>query len=335
MSLTTTSSFQNGGSNAAQILYKKKALDFLRKELRFAKACVAGKMDSNSGKTVNYYRVDNLTATTDNLDTADLGAGSYLGNGNTGEGNYPVEDNITATYIEATLGVYGKWVKATDILEITERSDTMEQFSRQLGYNGGLSLDTVAYNSWLSGATAHYADNKDAGTFAADSVVTSKELRRLAKKFRKNSVRPNDDGFFHLFLHPDCEFDIITDDNFGSVMDIQKRNSEGDKNLEGGLVGVYGGFKVFTTPLITTTTSNTNGQTAYQNIATGYGAMLSMEYSKMPFNLFVNPSSNVNIANPLGRIGSIGWKASFVAKYIGSDGPRAYKLLATASEPTA
>lgn len=331
MALTTTSSFQNSGTNAAQVYYKKKALDFLRKELRFAKACVPGKLESNSGKSVSYYRIDNLAAATDNLDTASLPG--LTGSGSVSEGNWPAEASITATYINADLAVYGNWVKVTDLLELTERSDTMEQFSQQLGYNGGLSLDTIAYTAWKAGATAHYSNNTNAGTFASDSVLTSKELRRLAKKFRANSVRPNDDGYFHLFIHPDCEFDIITDDQFGSVLDLQRRNGEGDKNLEMGLAGIYGGFKVFTTPLVNTTTENS--QTAYNNIATGYGAMLSIEYSGMPFNLFVNPSKNVNISNPLGRIGSIGWKASYVAKYIGSDGPRAYKVFSTASEPTA
>jgi N4-gp56 family major capsid protein len=302
------------------IYYKKRALDFLRKDLRFDKACVEEKIEGNSGKTINHYRINTLAVATTPLT----------------EGSYPNEASMTMTTFNFTVAQYGNWVKTTDMLEVTERSSTMDQFSRNLGYNGGHSLDTVSYSAWKSGATAHYANNTDANSFQADSTLTSKELRRLAKKFRANSVRPMDDGYYYLFIHPDQEMDIITDDNFGSVVDLQRRNSEGDKNVEMGLVGIYGGFKVFTTSLIDTTTiTNGNGSfTAYQAIAAGYGAMVSVGLSKMPFNLFVNPSSNVNIANPIAQLGSIGWKAAVVYGWVGSDGPRAYKVLSTASEPT-
>ena len=304
-------------SPAAQTLYRKKAFDFLRKDLRFHQSGLMESIPKNGGQVISTYRLDNLSAATSALT----------------EGTAPSEVQVAGTTFSATLAQYGNFAKVTDLLEISGRSDTMEQFSRQFGYNGALSVDTLTYNEYLN-ATAHFANNYNSGNMGPDAYVTSKEIRRLGKKFRANNVRPNDDGYYNLFLHPDCEFDVVTDDNFGSVIDLQKRVGDQNEVLWKGVAGTYGGFKVYTTSLITTTATGTNGQTAYRNIATGYGALLNVGLGGMPFQLFVNPSSNVNISNPLAQLGSVGWKATYVAKLIGTDGPRAYRVLATASEPS-
>lgn len=310
MANTTTTSF----TAAAQTFYRKQAFDFLRKPLFFYQSGMMESLGDHDGQTISTYRIDNLSAATSTLT----------------EGTAPSEVQIASTLFSATLAQYGNWVKVTDMLEVTGRSKIMDQFSKQLGYNGGLSLDTLTYNEYLSGATPSYANGTDAGSFAADSYMSSKELRRLAKKFRANNVPTFDDGFYRIYLHPDCEFDITTDDLFGSVTDLQKRDSDDLKWKN--VVATYGGFKVYTTSLVGT--ASVNGQTAYQNIALGYGALLNVGLTGLPFNLFVNPSSNVNISNPLAQLGSIGWKATYVAKYVGTDGPRAYLDYATASEPT-
>lgn len=312
MANTTTSSF----SPAAQTLYRKKAFDFLREKLFFHQAGMMEKIGRNQGQTISTYRINNLAAATSTLT----------------EGTAPSEVQVEGTTFSATLAQYGNWAKVTDLLEVTGRSDSMEQFSRQFGYNGALSIDTLTYTEFISGSTAFYANGTDSGSFAANSYFSSKDLRRLAKNFRANNVPTFDDGYYRMFLHPDCEFDVMTDDLFGSVVDLQKREP-GDADKWKNVAGVYGGFKVYTTALISTATINS--QTAYQNLAVGYGALLNVHLDGMPFQLFVNPASNVTISNPLGQLGSIGWKATYVADYIGSDGPRSYKAYATASEPTA
>ena len=312
MAATTTSSF----SAAAQILYRKKALDFLRKNLYFHQSGLMEKFGRNQGQTISVYRIDNLSAATSAL----------------GEGTAPAEVQMTSTLFTAVLAQYGNWVKVTDMLEVTGRSNVMEQFSRQLGYNGALSIDTLTYNEYVSGGTNFYSNGTNSGTFAANSFFTSKDLRRLSKLFRATSVPTYDDGFYSMYLHPDCEFDVTTDNLFGSVTDLQKRDANDVKWKN--VAGTYGGFRVYTTPLITNNATVNGIAGTYQNIAVGYGALMNVDADGLPFNLFINPSSNVTISNPLAQLGSIGWKATYVAKYIGTDGPRAYKAYATASEPS-
>ncbi len=312
MSATTTSSF----TAAAQILYRKKALDFLRKNLYFHQSGLMEKFGRNQGQTISVYRIDNLSAATSAL----------------AEGTAPAEVQMTSTLFTAVLAQYGNWVKVTDMLEVTGRSNVMEQFSRQLGYNGALSIDTLTYNEYLSGAQAFYSNGTNSGTFAVNSYFTSKDIRRLSKLFRATNVPTFDDGFYSLYLHPDCEFDVTTDNLFGSVTDLQKRDANDVKWKN--VAGTYGGFRVYTTSLIDSSATVNSITDVYQNLAVGYGALMNVDADGLPFNLFINPSSNVTISNPLAQLGSIGWKATYVAKYIGTDGPRAYKAYATASEPS-
>ena len=312
MAATTVAVF----TAAAQILYRKKALDFLRKSLYFHQSGLMEKFGRNQGQTISVYRIDNLSAATSAL----------------GEGTAPAEVQMTSTLFTAVLAQYGNWVKVTDMLEVTGRSNVMEQFSRQLGYNGALSIDTLTYNEYLSGATAFYSSGTNSGTFAANSYFTSKDIRRLSKLFRATNVPTFDDGFYSLYLHPDCEFDVVTDNLFGSVTDLQKRDASDVKWKN--VAGTYGGFRVYTTALVDNTASINSIPGTYQNLAVGYGALMNVDADGLPFNLFINPSSNVTISNPLAQLGSIGWKATYAVKYIGTDGPRAYKCYAQASEPS-
>lgn len=301
---------------AAQTLYRKKALDFLRKNLYFHQSGLMEKFGRHTGQTISVYRINNLSASTSAL----------------AEGTAPAEVLLASTLFTATLAQYGNWAKVTDMLEVTGRSNIMEQFSRQLGYNGALSIDTLTYNEYLSGAQPFYSNGTNSGTFAANSYFTSKDLRRLSKLFRANNVPTFDDGFYSMYLHPDCEFDVTTDNLFGSVTDLQKRDANDAKWKN--VAGTYGGFRVYTTSLIDNSAVVNGIPNTYQNIAVGYGALMNVDADGLPFNLFINPSSNVTISNPLAQLGSIGWKATYVARYIGTDGPRAYNAYAQASEPS-
>lgn len=312
MSNTTTGSF----SPANMTKYRKKGQDFLRTKLFLHRSALKATIDKNNGANVRAYRVDTLAAATSALT----------------EGAAPSETSMTGTNFTATLLQYGAYCKQTDLLETVGPSDEVEQFSRIFGYQGALSIDTLVLNEYIASAQAYYANNLDAGTFDASGVFSSKEVRRMTKRFRaKKCMGFLEDDLFRLYIHPDCEFDIVTDDTFGSLTDLQKRDPDPEKWKN--VAAVYGGTAIFVTPLIDTT--SVNGVTAYRNIGVSYGALLAYDLQGLPFRLYVNPSSNISISNPLAQLGSVGWKATFVADYIGSDGPRAHLIYAAATEPTA
>jgi N4-gp56 family major capsid protein len=306
-------------SAAVMTKYKKRAQSFLRKRLYMNKLGTMEKIDKNAGQTLSTFRVNNLTAQTSSLT----------------EGTAPSEVSISTTTYTATLLQYGAFVKISDLLEVTGRSSMMDVSSKQLGYNAALTLDALMYNVLVSNAPAHYANNSTSGTFDAACVMTAQELRRLAKKFQAKDVNPGEDDLYNIILHPDCLYDIQVDDKVGGMLDVMRRavtDNESEAIWKGEMTRLAG-FRILQSSQITTTT--VGSVTAYQNIAVGPDAVLNVDVESMPFNLFVNPSSNVSLANPLGQVGSVGWKATYVAQWISETAnPRGYLVYSTASEPT-
>jgi len=303
---------------ADMTLYMKKGLDVLRADLHLNKWALPFTMERNSGKNVRAYRVGTLSPATSALT----------------EATAPSVTAMTGSTYTATLSQYGAVNTFSDILEAIGPSSFMEQQSQIFGIQGAETLETLSYNELVSNASAFYANGADAGTFSSNSVLTSRDFRRLAKQFRAKKVRGmQDDKMFRLLLAPDVAFDVTSDDVVGSVTDLQKRDPDDKKWKD--VIAVYGGVAAFTSQLVASAVVGTNNITAYQNIACGYGAFAAFDLKGMPFRLMLVPPDDINVSNPLGLVGAVGWKVAFAAKYLGGDGPRAYVVNAVSSEPTA
>ncbi len=303
-------------SAADMLQYRKESLDFLRVNLPFMQACLPATLSKHSGKNVQAWRIGTLAAATTPLT----------------EGSVPSTNNISSSLFSATLAQYGNVTQYSDMLELVGPGSFAMQGAKVHGYNAALTLNTLILTEFESGATLIYANNTDANTFDATSIMSGKEIRRATKRFRAKNV-PGfiEDGLFRFYIHPDCEFDIVTDDNYGSLTDLQKRDPDPIKWKN--ISAVYGGCAIYQSSLIGTTTVGTT--TAYKNIVVGYGAQIAYDLSGMPLQVFNSPPSNINQANPIGQIGALGWKIAFVTDNIGSDGPRSYQVRAAATEPTA
>lgn len=304
-------------SPADMTLYIKKGLDVLRADLHLSKWGIPFTMERNSGKNVRAYRVGTLSAATTPLT----------------EGTAPAVTPMTGTTFTATLAQYGAVNTFSDILEAVGPSSFMEQQSQIFGIQGAETLETLIYNNLVANAPNFYANGSDAASFDTTSLLTAKDFRRLAKLFRAKKVRGMmDDKMFRLEIHPDCAFDVTSDDVIGGLADFQKRDPDQAKWKD--VIGVYGGVAAFHSQIIALGTAGTNSVSSYQNVALGYGAFASYDLKGMPFRLILISPDDVNISNPLGLVGAVGWKVAFVNSYIGNDGPRAYTVNAVASEPT-
>lgn len=304
-------------SAADMTLYNKKGLDVLRNELHIHNWALPYTMDRHSGKNVRAYRIGTLSPATTPLN----------------EGTAPADTPITSTTFTATLAQYGAVNTFSDILEAVGPSSFMEQQAQIFGIQAGETIEQLDINELVSSAPAFYANGTDSVTFAANSTLSSKDLRRLNKQFGAKKVRGMmDDKRYRALFHPDCIYDITTDDLFGGVTDIQRR--DGNKIKYDDMVGTYANTGVYRSQLISTTTVNSVANT-YQNLAVGYGAFAAYDLKGMPLKLMLVPPDDINVANPLGLKGTVGWKVAYAVDYIGSDGPRAYLVYAVSSEPTA
>ncbi|MBU6231469.1 N4-gp56 family major capsid protein [Patescibacteria group bacterium] len=305
-------------SAAAMTFYKKRSQSFLRKKLYIAKLGTMEQIDKNSGQLLSTWRPVPLAPQTNALT----------------EGTAPADINITTNTYSATLLQYGAYVKISDLLEVTGRSSMMDVASKVLGYNAALTLDTVTYAVVLANWTQLFANNTTAATMTAGDVMSATQIRRLRKIFQAKDVMPGEDDLYNLILHPDQYYDLDIDDKVGSFLDVARRSGPTGASdaVWVGEMTRFSGFRVLGSSNIQVT-QIANGTTVYQAVAGGPDALLNVDLETMPFSLFVSPATNVNAANPLGQVGTVGWKATYTASDI-SDGVRGFVVNSAVSEQT-
>ncbi len=302
---------------AAMTFYKMRSQSFLRKKLYIAKLGTLEQIDRHSGQILSTWRPVPLAPQTAALT----------------EGTAPATTSIPTNTYTAALLQYGAYVQISDLLEVTGRSSMMDVATKVLGYNAALTLDTVTLNVILAAWTNIYANNKTAGTIDAGDVVTAQQIRRIRKIFQAKDVMPGDDDLYTWLMHPDQYYDLDIDDKVGGTLDVERRAMGGGQSdgIWMGELTRLAGFRLLSTSNIPTTV--VNGTTVYQSLAGGPDALLNVDLESMPFSLFVSPATNVNAANPLGQLGTVGWKATYAASDI-SDGTRGFIVNSAVSEQT-
>jgi N4-gp56 family major capsid protein len=305
-------------SAAAMTFYKKRSQSFLRKKLYVQKLGTQEEIDRYSGQVLSTWRPIPVAAQTTALT----------------EGTAPADIAITTSTYTATLQQWGAYVKISDLLEVTGRSSMMDVATKVLGYNAALTLDTVTLNVILAAWTVLYANNKTAATIDAGDVITAQQIRRIRKIFQAKDVMPGDDDLYNWIIHPDQAYDLDIDDKVGGTLDVMRRAMGGDQSdgIWTGELTRLAGFRILSSSNIPMTQTQ-NGVTVYQSLAGGPDALLNVDVESMPFSLFVSPATNVNAANPLGQVGTVGWKATYAAADI-SDGIRGFIVESAVSEQT-
>ena len=304
-------------SAAAMTFYKKRSQSFLRKKLYVAKLGTQEEIDRYSGQVLSTWRPVPVAAQTVALT----------------EGTAPADITISTNTYTTTLQQWGAYVKISDLLEVTGRSSMMDVATKVLGYNAALTLDPVTLNVILAAWTVLYANNKTAGTIDAGDIITAQQIRRIRKIFQAKDVMPGDDDLYNWIIHPDQAYDLDIDDKVGGTLDVMRRAMGGDQSdgIWTGELTRLAGFRILSSSNIPTTV--VNGVTVYQSLAGGPDALLNVDVESMPFSLFVSPATNVNAANPLGQVGTVGWKATYAAGDI-SDGIRGFIVESAVSEQT-
>ena len=298
--------------------YKMEARDFLRANTVLSKHGTRDKIDSNKGQTLDTWRPNVLSAVTTPFS----------------EGIGPASATVlTGTTFQALLQQYGAYAKPTDMLELTGRDKKLANYQKIFRYQMALSADTLSYNELLNNAAQFYCGSQSATTWDGTKVLDGMEVRRLRRQLAAYNVPTHDDiRRYRLTVHPDVMFDLYNEDKAGGIMDLHRYVEGGPERLEASDVKNAWGFHIDESTVINYANGTINGQSAYQNVASGGGCLLNIDLSGAPLKLYYVAPDVVNQANPLGTTGVLGWKLTAAFKYIGSDGPRAYIANSAVSE---
>ena len=182
--------------------YKKKALDRLQKKFLFRNACMSDMIPKQEGRTVQWFRYFNLSANT-----------TPSAEGTVGTGISP-----TSRVVSATVSQYTAFLTISDFLADTAIDPLVENHADLLGYQAGLSVDTITRN-------VIDAESSSTNQTLLGSYFRVADLRNARHALQAIDVQPMDDGNFYCILHPYVSYDLVNDPAASGLADIFKYNT--------------------------------------------------------------------------------------------------------------
>lgn len=307
--LTSTS----GLNDASAIFYDRKLLTRLMFSLFFQENAEKRTLPRQTGTQIQFLRPVNQAAVTTPL----------------GEGTNPNGQVWQSTKILATPVQYGAYVAYSDRLMLEAYDNITEAIHDVLGYQAGLSLDTIARNALTGNMTIQYTGTA-VSEITVNTVALAIDFRRASAFLRGLAVLPFEDNCYHGLVHPNTSFDLQSDSNSASWIELNKYVSI-EKVHEGALAGELGKM------------SNIRFQES-QNIATGVGAASAVTYHSWVFGKesfgavdvanqgiqkIVHQPGDSGVADPLNLNGTIGWKCYAVFPIL--DSSRAVEVIGTSN----
>ena len=151
---------------------------------------------TNPGATVTFTIFQNMAAATTALGEA--------------EDVTPVA--LSDSQVSVTLNEYGNATVTTAKLRATSFLPVDPIAANAVGYNAGLSIDTIARNAAEAGTNVIYAtggatDPSSRTTINSDDVLAANDVRRVVAQLRKANV-PTINGSYVGMIHPDVSYDF-------------------------------------------------------------------------------------------------------------------------------
>lgn len=245
MAYQPAGNFTSTGSLAhlQSVYYKKKGLDRLMKIFRFRDACTDDLLPKQVGRTVQFFRYTNFAANTTQTTEGTVGTSQTLG----------------SRTLSATVSQYTSYITVSDLLQDTALDPVVSSASELLGYQGGLSVDTIVRNiiDAESGASANMLGN----TFRVA------DLRNQRSQLQAVDVEPAMGDEFLCIMHPFVSYDLVNDPAAGGLADIFKYTAPQSTPLvkyeDRGIVTHVAGFKVVESTNVKFTAGSPNTYRVY------------------------------------------------------------------------
>ena len=284
--MTTATS---GLSTGMVTLYNKNLLKTFEPLLAHLKFGDEHPFPKNNGKTQSFRKLIPLEADTTTLT----------------EGEPGDPETIAEVEVIATLKQYGKYVKTTDLLDLTHFDLTIDRKVMMLGEQGRESIDAVVRDELATCTNVIYANGKTSrSALTATDKLTTKELRKAVRELKKNHAQTFADGCYVALVTPDVVFDLQDDENFIKVSAYQMK--------EGILMGEVG--KLFGCRIVETTQAKVFEKAGASNadvasvIVLGQYAYGYTSLTGSNPRVIVKPAGSAGTGDPLDQVSTVGWK---------------------------
>ena len=282
-----------------QAAYDRLAYFALRSELLFDQAAdVQATNQAMPGSSVIFTIFSELAAATATLtETSDL---------------TPVA--MADSQVTVTLAEYGNTVNTTAKLRGTAFLDVDATAANLIGYNAGLSIDTVVQEILAAGDNVAYATG-GASTptarvdMAVDDILTANDIRKETAALRSANVATFN-GYYMGYIHPDVSYDLRKET--GNASWNAPHVNIDTANIYNGEIGTFESVRFIETPRAKVFTNAFNGAgapgtgDAYCTHIMGRQA-LAKAYSAIDGNGVVPKVVRGPVVDSLLRFNPIGW----------------------------
>lgn len=218
-----------------QTAFDRIAYFALRSELLFdAVADVMPVAQSMPGSSVKFTIFNDLAAATSTLTETDDVTPVVMGD----------------SQVEVTLAEYGNAVNTTAKLRGTSFLDVDSAAANVVGYNAGISIDSVIRDVLAGGTHVVYGGGgattpTSRATVAAEDIIEANDIRKTVAALRKaNAVSFN--GMYMGYIHPDVSYDLRRETGVASWRDPHVYSDPA--NIYNGEVGAFEGVRFIETP---------------------------------------------------------------------------------------
>jgi N4-gp56 family major capsid protein len=283
-----------------QVAFEKLAYFALRPEMYFDQfASVQATNATNPGASVKFTVFADLAAATTPL----------------GEAEDVTPVSMSDSQVTVTLEEYGNATVTTAKLRASSFLPVDPVAAQAVGYNAGLSIDTIARSAIQAGTNVIYATGgaqtaSSRITMKTDQTLVAKDIRRAVAELRGANV-PTIGGNYVGFIHPDVSYDLRGITDASGWRDSYKYTNA--MPLYNGEIGMFEGVRFMESPRAPLFTNAYNGAGAagtgdsYGTLIMGQQALakaVSMggEYGDQPTIVYGT------VTDLLKRFRPVGWK---------------------------
>jgi N4-gp56 family major capsid protein len=289
--LTTTASL-----DSVQAAYDRLAYFALRPELHFDQvASVKPTKQSMPGSSVKFTQY------------ADLGVASTALNESVDVDAVVLDDAL----VTVTLVEYGNTAITTAKLRGTSFLSVDSDAANIVGFNAGISQDTVARDVLKAGSNIRYAtrgatDPDARNKIEPEDIIGATNVRRALADLRAANVPTLGGGFYAAHIHPDVSIDLREETGAASWRDPHTYSEPGA--IWAGEVGAFEGFRFVETPrapVFADAGSSTTLTDVYATLFTGFQALAkawSDSVSAQHAQVVMGP-----VVDSLKRFHPVGW----------------------------
>jgi N4-gp56 family major capsid protein len=187
---------------------------------------------THRGSTVTFWQQNDLAVATTPL-TEDVDV-TPVALGNT---------SVTVTLLEyGNATVTTARVNATSMLEIDPIAANV------IGFNAGVSIDTIARNTFQAGANVRYSGTAASRTtIGTGDTFRSADLRRAYAELSRANVPTFDGGMYMALMHPDIAYDLKSETGETGWRAPQVYGTS-QEMIRNGEIGAYEGFRIIVSP---------------------------------------------------------------------------------------